>query len=122
MEENGWIINADRDNSNCTEEQCSDIEDRCGADTFYGFMDRDGKIASVTATFKGSGRIMISFGNCGKDGKVLMGINGELKASAEGNRREEITNLPYSSGDVLEIYGYRGAIIKLYHFFFVQGE
>ena len=124
MEANGWTINADGDNHHCPAQiilqHCLEILDTCGSDTFYGLMDGDGKIASVSATFKGIGRITISFGNCWDDGEVVMYLNDEVQASASGNKREEIINLPYKTGDVLEIKGVGGAIIKLYYFFFIE--
>ena len=119
MVANGWNINVDRDNSNCSEAICPDIHNACEANTFYGLIDSNHNSASVSAKMKGSGKLQILSANCNDQGTGSMYFNNDRYATANTKQIISYTRLPYKSGDVLKIIGYGGAIIKLYYFYVV---
>ena len=116
MESNGWKINID--NSNTDDRNTNTDNARiCGKSTFYGYFGNDkGKpdnVGEVTATFRGSGKARLMFGNCYHSGYVKVKLNGKLLSTAAASTLEKEITFDYKKQDVLKIQEFDVAIIKL---------
>ena len=111
MVKNGW--NADVDYSN-GDDWNDAHEKNCSASSFYGYRGGD-LVGSVSAIFKGSGKGILSYGNCYYTGYVLVSLNGVELGRSSSNSKGVVT-FQYRRGDVLKIEEYNTAIIKLYSF------
>ena len=111
MEKNGWKANVDYSNG---EDWNKAHERECSTDTFYGYRGGD-LVGSVSATFKGSGKGVLSYGNCYKTGFVVVSLNNvEIgRSSSNSNIKGSIT-FQYRRGDTLKIEEFNTGIIKLY--------
>ena len=113
MEENGWKADVDYSNG---EDWNKAHERDCSSDTFYGYRGGD-LVGSVSATFKGSGKGVLSYGNCYKTGVVVVSLNnveiGRSSLHKTGNIKGSIT-FQYRRGDTLKIEEFNTGIIKLY--------
>ena len=109
MVRNGW--NADVDYSN-GEDWSKAHERSCSSDTFYGYRGGDA-VGSVSAIFKGSGKGILSYGNCYETGYVMVSLNGVEIHRSNSNSKGQVS-FQYRRGDVLKIEEHETAIIKLY--------
>ena len=96
MEVGGWNVDGVPDNNDNLPENC-----------VPGF---------VTATFKGSGRGTLDFGNCFTRGFTKVYLNGTLISSAGKNQKSKVVNFKYNKGDVLKINEEKTGIIKINSF------
>ena len=109
MVKNGW--NADVEYSNGNDWNNAHERD-CATDTFYGYRGGD-LVGSVSAIFKGSGKGVLSYGNCYKTGYVLVSLNGVEVGRSTSNSQGLLT-FQYRRGDTLKVEEFDTAIIKLY--------
>ena len=109
MVKNGW--NADIDYSNGNDWNDAH-EKNCSANTFYGYRGGD-LVGSVSATFKGSGKGILSYGNCYYTGYVLVSLN-SVELGRSSSNSQGLVTFQYRNGDVLKIEEFDTAIIKLY--------
>jgi len=71
--------------------------------TFWGYKYAS-PIGHVNATFKGSGKATLDFGNCyDKSGKTVVYLNNKSIAEAGILQMSEVTSFDYKKGDVLKI-------------------
>ena len=108
METNGWEVSA-------TAGYPSEANNVCMAGgTWYGFTGGS-TIGSISATFIGSGRATLDFGNCYNNGLVTVYVN-EIEVARASETYPEITSVQatfdFTPGDVLRI-SEDFAIIKL---------
>ena len=84
--------------------------------TFWGFKYHRAT-GFVEATFKGSGRATLDFGNCyDKGGVVKVYLNAQEIGEADKLELSEVISFSYSKGDVLNIteeFKRNGGIIKI---------
>ena len=107
MEKGGWVFNVtDSGDAN------DPFADDCGTSTWFGYSygTADG---SVTASFIGSGRAVLGYGNCYSDGRVVVYLNGNEVSHALSNNPKKVITFEFSHGDVLTIKETGIAIIKL---------
>ena len=109
MEQNGWKVDVEYSNE---KPYNLEYEQNCSSNTFYGHRHGVG-IWKVSATFRGSGKGILTYGNCYKNGYVAVHLNGVELARASANRRDSVA-FPYRRGDILSIEGQYDGIIKLY--------
>ena len=57
MQANGWTIDVEKSSINGNDDE------RCGGETFYGYK-KNAPVGAVRATFIGSGKAPLNFGNC----------------------------------------------------------
>ena len=96
MEVGGWNVDGVPDNNDNLPENC-----------VPGF---------VTATFKGSGRGTLDFGNCiYTNGHTNMFLNDKMIAIGV-KEKSEVETFEYKRGDVLKIEGVYGGMIKINSF------
>ena len=112
MQKNGWTINADNKlgwdrNGNMVK----DYSNRCGRETWFGY-NRGRTVGWVKTTFRGNGAATLNFGNCYKQGEVIVYLNENEISRAYNNTPKVETNFEYNKGDVLSIKEDKG-IIKL---------
>ena len=72
MERNGWKVETDHSNGDDPNQITN--EKNCSPDTFYGYRSND-TVGRVSATFMGSGKAKLLYGNCDKNGYVIVGLN-----------------------------------------------
>jgi len=104
MEQNGWKIDA----KNSMDPHYSEW---CGTETWFGYTSSDA-IGYVEATFVGKGRATLTFGNCNKEGSVVVKLDGKEISSAKAKTLEKV-EFQYSQGNTLRIEEINTAIIKL---------
>ena len=131
MELNGWTVDVTHHNEQqCVSGpgylKCIDAAEKCGRDTFYGYnLPDEGLIetkgGSVSAEFKGHGKVEISFRNCGSSGTVSMSMNGIVNAAVEPGK-QMLVGFDRKPGDVLEIKQHGDAIIKMDRVTFPRGK
>ena len=111
MRDNGWTIDVSFSNNNDWSDQ---YHGNCGNNTFYGYHG-DSPVGMISATFKGSGNATVIFGNCYKNGSVVVLLNNnELERALQ--EKYKTVSFNYTRGDVLTIKEVDTAIIKLYYF------
>ena len=111
MEAGGWITSGAPDPS--TPGMYTGYSAGCGgSSTFWGY-DQGGHVGFVQATFRGSGRGILSFGNC-KSGRSVANVylNGQLIGSA-GPNQNSLASFIYKGGDILRITEENSGIIKI---------
>ena len=109
MKEGGWRVDGAREDSIGFALYC------VLTDSFWGYnLDTTG---FVEATFNGSGRATIDFGNCyDKGGVVKVYLNAVVIGEAEKLELSKVISFNYSRGDVLNIteeFKRNGGIIKI---------
>ena len=110
MKEGGWRVNGAPEHSNVYAIYC-DVPN-----TFWGYKYHSAT-GFVEATFKGSGRATLDFGNCYNFGGVVkVYLNAHEIGEADKLELSKVISFHYSKGDVLniteEFKGY-GGIIKI---------
>ena len=70
-------------------------------------------ISFIEATFKGSGKGTLNFGNCFSDGIVQVHLNGVSIGSAYPNKKSEVVSFKYKKGDVLRVSRHTVGIIAI---------
>ena len=109
MEKNGWILNVDYSNGQDWDKTHAQ---NCSNDTFYGY--KEGSfVGNASITFEGSGKGILSYGNCYNTGYVVVFINGIELGRSYSNSRDLIT-FQYLGGETLSIKEVGTGIIKLY--------
>ena len=84
---------------------------RCGGyETFWAYSHGDG---FVKATFKGSGKGVLDFGNCYSTGFTKVYLNDTEIGSAPANESSKVINFNYTTGDTLKITEEQIGIIKI---------
>ena len=110
MKEGGWRVDGAPEHSNVYAIYC-DVPN-----TFWGYKYHSAT-GFVEATFKGSGRATLEFGNCyHKGGVVKVYLNADEIGVATKLEKSKVINFNYSRGDVLNIteeYKGEGGIIKI---------
>ena len=108
MVKNGWNVDVDYSNGN----DWNDVHEKnCSVDTFYGYRGGD-IVGSVSAILQGSGKGVLSYGNCYNSGYVMVSLNGvELDRSSANSHG--FISFQYRNGDSLKIEEFDTAIIKL---------
>ena len=110
MKEGGWRVDE-------APEHASDYAWYCARPiSFWGFKYYRA-IGFVEATFNGSGRATLDFGNCyDKGGVVKVYLNAVVIGEAETLELSKVISFNYSKGDVLNIteeFKRNGGIIKI---------
>ena len=99
MEENGWKFD---DLYSKEQPEGVKYDHNCSSDTFYGYPKYQYRAGRVSATFKGSGRGILSYGNCYKAGYVKVSMNSVELTRSPANSRKSIT-FSYRRGDFFTI-------------------
>ena len=81
-------------------------------DTFWGYLHAR-PVGRVSATFKGSGRATLDFGNCFKVGRTQVFLNGKRIGSANKKEVSRIVQFDYNSGNTLMLTEEGEGIIKI---------
>ena len=119
MENNGWVFDgkkaADGKEGSCG---TASWHGDCGAGSWYC---SGSKIGSISMKFKYSGNATLDFGNCYRNGKVVVRLNGDTTGEVEANVKSKTINFEFGKGDELKISEEGTGIIKL-NSFKVQGE
>ena len=102
---NGWTIDCDHQNH-------ENYATQCGTTTWYGWKSTIAA-GTISATLKGSGQAVLSFGNCYKQGNVRVTLNRTQIGWANSYQRVDVT-FNYSTGDILLFEELDYSIIKLY--------
>ena len=111
MESNGWKIQTTHSSSDPNDGQAQ----TCGTETFYGYnRGKEPGLAELSATFKGHGKATLSFGNCYR-GQVVVLLNNNEVARAQGSDSNDTITFHYKMGDVLCIKEVFLSVIKLYY-------
>ena len=120
MEKNGWnttnMNNFDGNDETCCKErectypQCT-VPRQC---TFYGSLGGN-DIGSISTIFKGSGKAILSYGNCYPEGNVLVFLNDKELDRTSSLESQKAVSFRFRKGDVLKIEEDL-AVIKLYSF------
>ena len=109
MKEGGWRVDG-------APEHESDYAWYCASNSFWGYKYHSA-IGFVEATFKGSGRATLDFGNCYDQGGVVkVYLNADEIGEAAESEFSKVISFNYSRGDVLNIteeYKGEGGIIKI---------
>ena len=109
MERNGWTFDIEYSSSDWT--WATDFGLKCGNETFYGYNNNN-TVGEVSATFLGSGKATLGFGNCYKTGQVEVQLNDYQVAHVQDYNPDVTITFYYKQGDVLQIKeGF--AIIKM---------
>ena len=103
MEKGGWVFNVDSSKNRYW-------EGRCGKDTWYGLTSGAAN-GYVQATFDGSGKGTLNYGNCYEYGWVRVYLNNVMISQANANIKNKMVDFQFSKGDVLKIA--EAGIIKL---------
>ena len=108
MEENGWKF------VGIFKSKDINYQRKCGHDTWYGYRTGSSEPASVSATFEGSGRAKLIFGNCweGWDKTVDVYLSNAKIATANANVVKTSVTFDFFKGSTLRIE-VNGAIIKI---------
>ena len=109
MKKGGWFVDDAMEYDNVYSANC------IGYGAFWGYK-LGWAVGSVVASFKGSGRGTLDFGNCFSDGFTKVYLNGNLISSAGKNQKSKVANFKYNKGDVLEIKEEETGIIKINSF------
>lgn len=105
MQRNGWEINVQYTNTNDPHHFQS-----CYGNTFYGYEHGD---RSISATFAGSGKAILNYGNCYNPGGVVtVYLNNAKISSAPARTPRKLITFDYYTGDVLKFIDGHG-VIKL---------
>ena len=107
MINNGWEIDVSEDTANI------DL-DSCDNSTFYGYKNGE-LVGQVSTTFEGSGRAVLTFGNCWSTGYLSVSINETEIGRAYANTKASV-HFGYTKGDVLSIKEFDNGIIAMYSF------
>ena len=105
MQRNGWIIDVKKSMD-------PRYFDTCGKETWFGY-NPGSSVGSVKTRFRGNGAATLNFGNCYKQGEVIVYLNENEISRAYNNTPKVETNFEYNKGDVLSIKEVDTAIIKL---------
>ena len=89
MKKGGWIVDDAMEQDNKYSANCG------GYGTFWGYK-WGWAVGSVEATFKGSGRGTLDFGNCFTRGFTNVYLNGNLISSAGKNQKSKVVNFEYN--------------------------
>ena len=81
--------------------------------TFWGYM-KGQSVGYVQATFKGSGKARLNFGNCVTRGVVKAYLN-DREISSAGPTESRKVSFNYEKGDILKITHESYGIIKIYY-------
>ena len=101
---NGWIVDVTTSNTQ--------YNAQCGNRAWFGWKGGNA-VGSVSATFTGSGKAVLIFGNCWTRGNVEAYLNNKMIGAVQnfGNKTIEFT---FSKGDVLTIEEQNTALIQLH--------
>ena len=114
MESNGWFVDVDYSNTNIEAGICSwfpTYREACGVDTFFGYK-RINQVGTVSYTFKGSGNITLTIGNCYYDGLIDIFLNNDRLTYLKGGHFTRL-EFKHKKGEKLLITESGIAIIKL---------
>ena len=106
MEAGGWLVDGAPSQENTYAEGCG------GYETFWGYS-HDFAIGKVSATFNGSGKGVLNFGNCFRKGFTKVYLNGHEIGSASPNQKSVVANFTYKAGDKLTVTEEQAGIIKI---------
>ena len=113
MLKNGWMVDITDSNGQDRSPTRDIFEEKCKTDTFYGYNGGD-EVGRVSATFKGTGKAILSYGNCFSTGYVKVSLNDSEEGRSSPYQNDLVT-IQYRKGDVLKIEEIDTAIIKLYY-------
>ena len=108
MKDSGWIVFVKADPN-----KAYGAKRFCGNETFWGYKHGAG-IGYVQATFKGSGKARLNFGNCVTRGVVKAYLN-DREISSAGATESRKVSFNYEKGDILKITHESYGIIKIYY-------
>ena len=84
----------------------------CGDKTWYGYSYGQ-SVGSLQATFRGRGRAELCYGNCYRQGQVVVYLNDEEISRAEAYSKMKEVSFNFSKDDILLIKEINVGIIKL---------
>ena len=106
MKKNGWVFDVTNSNEERYRRECGKHQ------TWYGYS-YGSAIGSVHVAFLGSGNATLNFGNCYRQGKVSVLLNGEEISQALANTPEKTITFRYTHRNILTLKELNTAIIKL---------
>ena len=118
MIRNGW--NVDVDFSNGEDREDENVKTQlCTTKKFYGYKGGE-QVGRIYTTLKGSGKIILWYGNCYVTGRVTVSLNG---VEIDGTSKKQYTwiSFQYRKGDFLEIKELKLAIIQLHELILLDG-
>ena len=108
MTANGWTVDVYYSNDTPNNWYSSN----CNSGTFYGYC-YGNYIGSVTASFKGSGKATLDFGNCHTAGVTKAYLNGKEIAQASTLTMSKEVTFTYRPGYILKLDEQKHGIIQL---------
>ena len=101
---NGWVVDVTTSNTQ--------YNAQCGNKAWFGWKGGSA-VGAVSASFTGSGKATLIFGNCWTGGNVIAYLNSKMIGTVQnfGNTTIEFT---FSKGDVLTIKELNTALIQLH--------
>ena len=105
MRKNGWVFDVTNSNEDRYKNECGKFQ------TWYGYSyGRD--VGSIHVALLGSGNATLNYGNCYRQGRVKVLLNGKEISQASANTLEKIARFSYSHRNILTIKEVNTAIIK----------
>lgn len=109
MELNGWVVDTSNNLPFWEKAWC---DRNCNSKTFYGFK-WGVDIGTLKATFRGYGRAILDFGNCGLKGYTKVFLNNMEIGYAGPNVKSKVISFNYVPGNILWLGEHGCGIIKL---------
>ena len=118
MIRNGWNVDVDFSNGEDREDEIVQKQ-LCTTNKFYGYKGGE-QVERIYTKLKGSGKIILRYGNCYATGNVTVSLNG-IQIDGTSKIQYNWISFQYRKGDFLEIKELKLAIIQLHVLILLDG-